>query len=723
MIYKRMFSRSEIPQQLSKDNKYERWRIRIFVLTWLAYFGFYLTRYAFPAAKSSINLADMDETAMGLVDSAFLIAYAVGQFIWGALADKIGARKVLLGGLFVSIITCIMMGVSTYLTAFLIINLIQGLSQSCGWAPLAKNLSYWFSRKERGTVIGWWLTNYAVGSVVAVPLAAVAIVVFGHWSFAFFAPSACLFVILLLVFIFHAERPQDVNLPSIETYHGEIEEIEVAKGEKKANWLELIKQPMVGLLAATYFLLKPTRYAILLWGPYYVANKLQSGALFAVTINASFAVAGVLGAVVAGTISDKIFKSKRIPFCVICLFTLSVFLFVFDGVVNQTVTSANKNQISQLSIELNQLAEQHEDASVTKASDIVRVVATKESLGNQETIKRMREAVNQLEQVRISDTTERVKLKTMMTQLRKIARSEQLSLDDTADVYKKQLRQFLIDIEALELDGASPVLINLELLLKTKRFEIPETVKRLTIVTEELEKIQKSYPDHTVELARMVTNIIQMKSEIIAYLADRGDDMSFVYRAQIAGLIKESAGDPNLSSLEPLLMKLHDSDSFSSDEIRADLDEIRLSISDLATTPLTEKSNKLVDNIEFETVYKERSVFKELTSVHWVMIVGLFLIGFFVYAPDSLISGVAAIDFGHQHGAASVAGFINGCGSISAIISGVGVGYIAQHYSWEVLFNIFGGMTLIAAVILVPKWNAIPVVKEVLLDNGALPKI
>ncbi len=37
----------------------------------------------------------MDETAMGLVDTAFLIAYAVGQFIWGALGrnNSIGAAK------------------------------------------------------------------------------------------------------------------------------------------------------------------------------------------------------------------------------------------------------------------------------------------------------------------------------------------------------------------------------------------------------------------------------------------------------------------------------------------------------------------------------------------------------------------------------------------------------------------------------------------------------
>jgi len=112
---------------------------------------------------------------MGLIDSVYLISYAVGQFIWGALADKVGPRRILLGGLLGSIVCSIAMGASSFLTAFLVINLLQGLAQSCGWAPLAKNLSCWFSRRERGQVLGWWSTNYAAGSVVAFALAGAAI--------------------------------------------------------------------------------------------------------------------------------------------------------------------------------------------------------------------------------------------------------------------------------------------------------------------------------------------------------------------------------------------------------------------------------------------------------------------------------------------------------------------------------------------------------------------
>ncbi len=91
-----------------------------------------------------------------------------------------------------------------------------------------------------------------------------------------------------------------------------------------------------------------------------------------------------------------------------------------------------------------------------------------------------------------------------------------------------------------------------------------------------------------------------------------------------------------------------------------------------------------------------------------MMIVCLFLIGFFLYAVDSQISGVAAIDFGGHKGASSAAGFINGCGSISAIFGGAGVGYIAQYYNWAILFQIFAVITLMGAIILILKWNAVP---------------
>jgi sugar phosphate permease len=97
-----------------------------------------------------------------------------------------------------------------------------------------------------------------------------------------------------------------------------------------------------------------------------------------------------------------------------------------------------------------------------------------------------------------------------------------------------------------------------------------------------------------------------------------------------------------------------------------------------------------------------------MTAAHWVMVTCLFFIGFFLYAPDSQIAVAAAIDFGHHKGASSVSGFINGCGSISAIFGGVGVGYIAQRYNWDVLLTVFAFMTLLAGLLLLPKWHTVP---------------
>jgi OPA family sugar phosphate sensor protein UhpC-like MFS transporter len=61
-----------------------------------------------------------------------------------------------------------------------------------------------------------------------------------------------------------------------------------------------------------------------------------------------------------------------------------------------------------------------------------------------------------------------------------------------------------------------------------------------------------------------------------------------------------------------------------------------------------------------------------LPAIEWVLGGCLFLIGFLLFAPDSLVSGTAAIDFGTKKGASTACGLINGCGSAGAILGGVG---------------------------------------------------
>ena len=86
---------------------------------------------------------------------------------------------------------------------------------------------------------------------------------------------------------------------------------------------------------------------------------------------------------------------------------------------------------------------------------------------------------------------------------------------------------------------------------------------------------------------------------------------------------------------------------------------------------------------------------------------GMALIGFVLFGPDALVSSVAAQDLGGPAAAATAAGFINGVGSVGAILQGALTAYVAQHYGWDALFVVFGGLSILAAIAVVPyAWSA-----------------
>ena len=318
---------------------YERWRWQIFAVTWLAYAGFYLTRKSFAVAKidmgkpSGLGLANEQ---LALIDGAFLTAYAVGQFLWGVCGDRYGTRRVILIGIFGSILAAVAMGASSLIVLLITFSAIQGLCQSSGWAPLSKNLGCFFSQRERGSIMGMWCTNYALGGFVATILAAAAAESWG-WRYAFYVPALVLLLIWVIFFFFQRNRPEDVGLPSIEAYHQEKEPVlkpsDMPADEPEGSWkviLEVLANPMVLLLAAVYFFMKPARYAILFWGPKYVNEKLGTSVTQSGALGALFELAGPISVLVAGVLSDKLFRSRRMPISVLCLMSMAVVLFVID---------------------------------------------------------------------------------------------------------------------------------------------------------------------------------------------------------------------------------------------------------------------------------------------------------------------------------------------------------------------------------------------------------
>ena len=150
-------------------------------------------------------------------------------------------------------------------------------------------------------------------------------------------PAGGLLIIWVLFILFQRNRPEDVGLPPIEEYHGEVEPVlaedETPEGEPHGSWEaieEVLQDKMVLLLGAVYFFIKPTRYLVLFYSPLYINEKLGTGVESAAILGSMFDLAGPLGVLLGGYVSDKIFKSKRMPPSVIALFALAVLLFFFE---------------------------------------------------------------------------------------------------------------------------------------------------------------------------------------------------------------------------------------------------------------------------------------------------------------------------------------------------------------------------------------------------------
>lgn len=303
-----------------------RWRWRIFAATWLCYAGFYFCRKPFYIAKSALGAElHFDATALGLIGSVYLVAYTIGQFASGAFGHRLGPRLVLLTGMSLSIAANVGFGLSNSFESFVVLMALNGLVQATGWSGTVGTMANWFRRSERGTVMGFWATNFQVGGVAANTLAAW---VLGKWGFRYsFFTGAVVLLAVQAFFVFNQRnRPSDLGLPPVE------DPSEPQGGEdpglSRKAWENVL------LVGAFYFFVKFIRYSLWSWAPFFLERNFGLKGDDAGYLSTVFDLAGVAGVVVTGLLSDKLFKSRRAGVSLMMMVTMffsCIVLYVGGG--------------------------------------------------------------------------------------------------------------------------------------------------------------------------------------------------------------------------------------------------------------------------------------------------------------------------------------------------------------------------------------------------------
>ena len=93
------------------------------------------------------------------------------------------------------------------------------------------------------------------------------------------------------------------------------------------------------------------------------------------------------------------------------------------------------------------------------------------------------------------------------------------------------------------------------------------------------------------------------------------------------------------------------------------------------------------------------------TASWWVFMIPFFFLGFFIYGPQALL-GICAAQHATNRASATANGILGIFGYMSTIVSGVGFGFVAQHYGWNGAYITVVVTAIIAIFVLLSMWGA-----------------
>jgi OPA family sugar phosphate sensor protein UhpC-like MFS transporter len=208
---------------------------------------------------------------------------------------------------------------------------VNGWMQSMGSPPGVISLSRWFPQSKRGTFYSIFSASPYLGEFISFILTGLIVGAFGwQWGFVVAAAAGGAGAVLILLTV--SDTPESHGLPSIQQLSGEQLKT-VDKMPTRELQKMIFKHPGIWVIALSSAFIYITKYAIAGWGVLFLQKERAFSLEQATQIIAFSAVFGVLGTVLAGWLSDRVFNSDRIRPAIIsgAVSFVSLALFLFAG--------------------------------------------------------------------------------------------------------------------------------------------------------------------------------------------------------------------------------------------------------------------------------------------------------------------------------------------------------------------------------------------------------
>ena len=326
------------------EDRYRSLRNRTFWGVTAAYSLYYVCRMSLNVVKQPlIDEGVLSAGELGIIGSAFFFVYAVGKFMNGFIADYCNIRRFMATGLFVSSLINLILGavgvlndafsMSTSLIFILFAVLwgANGWMQSMGSPPGVICLSRWFPKSKRGTYYSIFSSTPYVGEFLSFIITGLIVGALG-WKAGFIVAAVAGLIGSLIILLLVSDTPESKGLPSVQVLSRETVSKEDTMPTKELQKY-VLKHPGIWVIAISSAFIYITKYAIAGWGVLFLQKARGFSLEDATQIIAFSAAFGIVGTVLAGWLSDKVFRSDRVKPAVLSgiISTSSLFLFLFVG--------------------------------------------------------------------------------------------------------------------------------------------------------------------------------------------------------------------------------------------------------------------------------------------------------------------------------------------------------------------------------------------------------
>ncbi len=249
-----------------KDHSHTNFRWIILSLLFIATTILYIDRSALgilaPELQKTIGWT---EEQYGIINSVFMIAYAICFIVMGRIIDLIGTRKGYLVSISIWSIAALGHALAKTWIGFAVARFSLAVGQSGNFPSAIKAVAEWFPKKDRALATGIFNGGSNMGTILSPLIIPPLVLGFNDWRIGFIwtFPISIIWIILWVRYFRKPEQSSHVSKEELAYIHSDSEEEDETV---KISWKQILPKREAWAIAVAKFMADPIWWFYLFWG-------------------------------------------------------------------------------------------------------------------------------------------------------------------------------------------------------------------------------------------------------------------------------------------------------------------------------------------------------------------------------------------------------------------------------------------------------------------------